>query len=137
MIKYFDVKIYHKDTKRIYKEFNCVDEYTMGSILHWYQDMSVNSCKYDVEYKEVERYDLKVEFRGDFYKVRIKDFHYQPPYSGSPYDCDSDWDYYGYSEVEYQWAEQPPEDWDDITQEMFYNAVVEAAVKEFKDRDYD
>lgn len=80
---------------------------------------------------------LKVDFRGDTYKVRINDFYYQPPFTGSPHQCDSDWDYYGYSEVEYQWAEQPPEDWDDITQEMFYNAVVEAAVKEFKEVDYD
>ena len=34
--------------------------------------------------------------------VRVDRYHHQPPHRGSAWTCDSDMDFYGYSEVE--WA---------------------------------
>lgn len=34
-------------------------------------------------------------------QIEVTYFHYQPPYVGSPHKCDSDSDYYGYTELEY------------------------------------
>lgn len=33
--------------------------------------------------------------------IGVIHFYYQKPFRGSPHHCDSDWDYYGYTEVEY------------------------------------
>lgn len=34
-------------------------------------------------------------------QIRIDHFHVQPPFQGSPWQCDSDIDWYGYSEIEW------------------------------------
>lgn len=34
-------------------------------------------------------------------QIGVTYFHYQPPWRGSAHTCDSDWDYYGYTELEY------------------------------------
>ena len=47
-------------------------------------------------------YDL-VPFRLHGIPCQIGVSHYfvQPPHRGSAWTCDSDWDYYGYTELEY------------------------------------
>lgn len=34
-------------------------------------------------------------------QIEVTYFHHQPPFMGSPHQCDSDHDYYGYTELEY------------------------------------
>lgn len=34
-------------------------------------------------------------------QIEVTYFHHQPPWPGSPHTCDSDMDYYGYTELEY------------------------------------
>lgn len=33
--------------------------------------------------------------------IGVTYFHHQPPWRGSAHTCDSDWDYYGYTEMDF------------------------------------
>ena len=46
---------------------------------------------------------VPLEYKGDSYDVDVlvTDFYHQPPFAGSPHLCDSDHDYYGYTELEF------------------------------------
>lgn len=35
-------------------------------------------------------------------QIGVTYFHYQPPWRGSAQTCDSDWDYHGYTELEFE-----------------------------------
>lgn len=50
-----------------------------------------------------QKYMAEFEFRiaGIPAMIGVTYFHYQPPWRGSAHTCDSDWDYYGYTEMEY------------------------------------
>ena len=50
-----------------------------------------------------KRYELVFDTRiaGIPCQIGVTYFHYQPPWRGSAHTCDSDWDYYGYHELEY------------------------------------
>lgn len=49
------------------------------------------------------KYELVFDTRiaGIPCQIGVTYFHYQPPWRGSAQTCDSDWDYYGYTELEY------------------------------------
>jgi hypothetical protein len=53
--------------------------------------------------KTVKKYELVFDTRiaGIPCQIGVTYFHYQPPWRGSAETCDSDWDYYGYTELEY------------------------------------
>lgn len=53
--------------------------------------------------KVKKSYMAEFEFRiaGIPARIGVTYFHYQPPWRGSAHTCDSDWDYYGYTELEY------------------------------------
>lgn len=50
-----------------------------------------------------KKYELVFDTRiaGIPCQIGVTYFHYQPPWRGSAQTCDSDWDYYGYTELEY------------------------------------
>lgn len=50
-----------------------------------------------------KKYELVFDTRiaGIPCQIGVTYFHYQPPWRGSSQTCDSDWDYYGYTELEY------------------------------------
>ncbi len=49
------------------------------------------------------KYELVFDTRiaGIPCQIGVTYFHYQPPWRGSAHTCDSDMDYYGYHELEY------------------------------------
>jgi hypothetical protein len=49
------------------------------------------------------KYELVFDTRiaGIPCQIGVTYFHYQPPWRGSAHTCDSDVDYYGYTELEY------------------------------------
>ena len=46
-------------------------------------------------------YEHETRIKGIPCILAVSYFHYQPPWRGSAHTCDSDWDYYGYIELEY------------------------------------
>lgn len=89
---------------------------------------------YTFKYKDNPLYgSTPVEFLGDTYYVKINSVEGQSPHKGSAHTCDSDWDYYGWCEVDWEWALEPPEDWTNEMLEEFNEAVV----KEFEGKEYD
>lgn len=50
-----------------------------------------------------KKYELVFDTRiaGIPCQIGVTYFHYQPPWRGSAQTCDSDLDYYGYTELEY------------------------------------
>ena len=50
-----------------------------------------------------KKYELVFDTRiaGIPCQIGVTYFHYQPPWRGSAQTCDSDWAYYGYTELEY------------------------------------
>jgi hypothetical protein len=44
---------------------------------------------------------LEHRIQGIPCQIGVTSYYYQKPFGGSPHLCDSDWDYYGYTEIEY------------------------------------
>lgn len=46
--------------------------------------------------------DIETRVSGIPCLARVTHYHRQPPHRGSAHTCDSDWDYYGYTECKFQ-----------------------------------
>ena len=73
----------------------------------------------------IESLDMDVE-------VEITHCSGVQPYSGSAHNCPSDWDYYGYVELEYDIVTEDVEDSEEI-----YDAVLDAVISETEDYEPD
>lgn len=46
----------------------------------------------------VKHFEFETNIGEDDIIVKVFDYIKVPPYMGSPHNCDSDWDYYGYED---------------------------------------
>jgi hypothetical protein len=65
------------------------------------------------------QYEVEISIGGDPIRIGVISFEHVPPYRGSAMNCDSDWDYYGYTEVEWEVIN----DYDPVTQPDEYDDI--------------
>lgn len=81
--------------------------------------------------------DVEIEGVDSLCYAVCDDYIHQPPFNGSPYQCDSDWDYYGFTQFSFSIYDDKGNDMSEIIDalpEEDYDNLYTILLKEYEDQ---